>query len=110
MKRAPKPDSDSVHIERWLQHIGRQVRTIRAEEKQEFFAKRIGVSRKTLSNIENGHGYGIDSLIRILLDARAQPTWLAAFLNRDQPSSKPHALLHDILEEAPQEAVDWIVG
>jgi len=51
-----------------LQELGQRIarQRLNANVKQAELAYEAGVSRKTLSNLENGHSVQLDSLIRIL--------------------------------------------
>lgn len=92
-----------------LQELGQRIarQRLNANVKQAELAYEAGVSRKTLSNLENGHSVQLDSLIRILralnkLDQlslllptpEVSPIALADLKGKQrQRASKPTALL-----------------
>jgi transcriptional regulator with XRE-family HTH domain len=60
----------------WVKKLGKELSKIRDErgEKQDAFAARIGVSRTTLSQIENGsRGYSVKPLLTVLAGLTDNP-------------------------------------
>ncbi len=57
-------------MEVWLNRIGQHIKTHRGKENQAEYAKRVGISQRTLSDIETGTigptGYGVDKLFKAL--------------------------------------------
>lgn len=98
-----------LNVDSWLQQIAEQIKRIRGDEKQELFAKRVKVSRKTLSNIENAKSYNVRALLKILSVTNSEAT-LKSILQGDSLDREIHQRLAEILSEAPSDAVDWITG
>jgi len=53
--------------------IGTNIKIIRGNMKQQDLAKKAGVSRSTLSNIENGKSIELDNLLRIAKALNVHP-------------------------------------
>ncbi len=83
----------------WLLLVGARLRELRGDEKQEVFAKRIGVSRALLIIMEKGkRSYGIEPLLLALSGATKDPVRVLADFDL-QVSNALHIELHRKLQE-----------
>lgn len=62
----------------WLMDFGERLKTVRGDDKQEAFAKRLGVHKNTIGRWERGdQSPGVEDLNKILeLNPNINPTWL----------------------------------
>lgn len=107
--RKKKPSHSGLRL--WLETLGEEVQKKRGDEKQEAFARRIGVSTKTLSIIETGaRPYGVDALYRVLSALSADP--MKELLRKKYPSHNPrhielHEQLQELLDAKPEPGRNW---
>jgi transcriptional regulator with XRE-family HTH domain len=102
-----KSKGNKREVQLWLNQLGNEARSIRGKEKQDAFADRVGISRTTLSAIENGaYGYGVDALLKLLALKHANPA--AEILQRESPpENERHAELHARLQELLDAGDNW---
>lgn len=85
-----------------MEKIGRRIKDEREKRswKQDGLAKTAGLSRKTVSDLENGRrSYGIDSLIDSALALGIDPWTLFGGTLKTRPRRKiEHDVLHDDLD------------
>jgi len=63
--------------EEWEQIIGEQIKTLRVQKnlKQEELASRTGISKSALSNLENGKGSTVKTLVSVI-NVLGETAWL----------------------------------
>lgn len=101
-KSARKAKTLSTTTQAWMEKIGRRIKDEREKRswKQDGLAKTAGLSRKTVSDLENARrSYGIDSLIDSALALGIDPWTLFGGVPKTRPRRKiEHDVLHDDLD------------
>lgn len=117
MARYVKKKPEHPMMGAWLKQIGEEVSRLRkvaqGKQKQESFKLNLGVSRSTLSAIENGsRSYGLESLLRALAGISDDP--VAQLLKIEFPTKDPahtelHRQLQDLLKSPKSDATIEVV-
>lgn len=79
-----------MDIQSYLTVIGTNIKSTRGSMKQQELAEKAGVSRSTLSNIENGKSIELDNLLKIAKALGIEPANL--FLSEDDRQEVSHKL------------------
>lgn len=79
-----------MDVTTYLKVIGSNIRRLRGSMKQQELAEKAGVSRSTLSSIENGKSIELDNLLKIAKALGIDPANL--FLSEDDRQEVSHKL------------------
>lgn len=105
-----KPNNKKDSVKDWLNHIKevmKGLRTMRGYTRQEDAADGAGISRGSISGIENAKGYNMRSLLKLLEFYDAHPSVLFGSTVPLRYKNKTHERLHEQTQELLEAPGHW---